>query len=64
MQVDTFQMTEADFVSTIPAEACTEIGADDPQQPGEGGAIAALWVAMALVFACLGAVHLLTRVFA
>ena len=63
MQINTFQMTEADFVSTIPAEACTEIGADDDDRPGQGGAIASLFVALVLVFACLGLVHFLTRVF-
>ncbi len=60
-RINTFMMSDAEFVSTFPAEACTEIGADDEMQPGEGGAIAALWVAAALVFGCLGAVHLLAR---
>ncbi len=38
-----------------PAEACTEVGADDTT--GDGGMIGRLLIALCTVFACLFLVH-------
>lgn len=61
MIVNTAGLHDDEWRSTIPAEACTDIGADQ-DQGGEGGMIAALFVAVALVVSALGLVHIVARV--
>lgn len=47
--------------STISAaEAATEVGAEQ-DTTGDGGMIGRLLIALTLVFACLGVVHLISR---
>jgi len=61
MTHDTSPLGEADCVSNMPAEAATELGADDDrgEQLPEGAAIATMFIAaVAVIVALLGA-HLL-----
>lgn len=44
-----------------PAEACTDLGADS-DTTGDGGMIGRLLIAVALVFAALGIVHIIALI--
>lgn len=61
MIVNTADMHDDEWRSTIPAEACTELGADQ-DTTGDGGMIGRLIIALGMVFAALGLVHIVARV--
>lgn len=64
--INTGRLGPDEWRSTMPAEACTEIGADqgddDRGRPGEGGAIALLF-AVAAVTGCAIVAQELARIF-
>ncbi len=53
-------MTDIDW-TRHPAEACTDLGADS-DTTGDGGMIGRLLIAVALVFAALGSVHIIALI--
>lgn len=53
-------MTDIDW-TRHPAEACTDLGADD-DTIGDGGMVGRLIIAICTVFGCLAAVHAISWV--
>lgn len=54
-------MDAPDTIPVAPAEAATDIGADYDGAMPEGGAVALLLAAAALILTALGVVHLVVR---
>lgn len=54
-------MLAEEWRTTLPAEAATEVGADD-DTVGDGGMIGRLLIAVGLAFGALALVHFIARV--